>query len=133
MIPVLESALGNLVNGIITRFFPNKSEDEKNRLAAELQILVAESELLKSQLEINKAEASSSDRFVSGWRPFIGWVCGIAFAWQYVAIPIITCLASLVGSPVNLPYFNMEALMPVLLGLLGLAGYRTYEKVKLGK
>lgn len=129
MIPLLETAIGSLVSGIINKFFPNKSEEEKQKIAAELQQMTLESDLAKMQLEINKTEAASDDRFVSGWRPFIGWVCGVAFAWQYIGIPIITCISTLAGVPINLPHFDMEGLMPVLIGLLGLAGYRTIEKV----
>lgn len=133
MLPLIETALGSLFSGIVNKFFPNKTEIEKQQIAAEMQQAVIESDLLKAQLEINKAEASNDNLFVAGWRPFIGWCCGAAFAWQYVVAPIINCLAALAGVPVNLPHFDMDGLMPVLVGMLGLAGYRTYEKVKLSK
>jgi hypothetical protein len=88
-------------------------------------------ELAKGQLEINKAEASHKSIFVAGWRPFIGWTCGIALAWHFVLQPLIMFLSVLFGFALpELPAFDMGSLMTVLMGMLGLGGLRTYEKQK---
>ena len=82
-----------------------------------------------AQTEINKVEAANSNVFVSGWRPFIGWTCGAAFAYHFVLQPILVFVLAAFGVAVTLPVFSMESLMTVLMGLLGLGGLRTYEKL----
>lgn len=84
----------------------------------------------QAQTEVNKVEAASSSLFVAGWRPFIGWTCGAAFAYHYVLQPFLLFVFALLGKAVVLPVFSMESLLTVLLGLLGLGGMRTYEKFK---
>ena len=83
-----------------------------------------------AQTEINKVEAANANLFVSGWRPFIGWTCGAAFAYHFVLQPLLVFVLAAFGVAVTLPVFSMESLMTVLMGLLGLGGLRTYEKFK---
>ena len=84
-----------------------------------------------AQIEVNKAEAASNSIFKGGWRPFIGWVCGIAFAYHFVLQPLLIFVMTYLGHPVpELPNFDMTSLMTVLGGLLGLGGLRTFEKYK---
>lgn len=131
MIPLVETALGSLLKGIVDRFFPNTSELKKQEIIAQMARELQDSELLKGQLTINVEEAKNPDRFVSGWRPFIGWVCGLAFAWQYFVCPILTFLIVAAGNPAPaIPDLGVETMMPVLMGMLGLAGYRSFEKYK---
>lgn len=85
---------------------------------------------LQGQLDANKAEASSANWFVAGWRPFIGWVCGSAFAWAFVLQPFCAFFLSSAGRHIVLPTLDLSTMMPVLLGMLGLGGLRTYEKVQ---
>ena len=73
----------------------------------------------------NEAEAMHRSVFVAGWRPFIGWVCGLAFAFHYIALPLI-----LTYSDVMPPEFDTNSLFTVLMGMLGLGGLRSYEKMK---
>jgi len=88
-------------------------------------------ELAKGQLEVNKAEASHRSAWVAGWRPFIGWVCGVALAWHFVLSPVIIFLAAWFNVTLPaLPTFDMGSLMTVLMGMLGLGGLRTFEKSK---
>jgi len=83
-----------------------------------------------AQIELNKVEAQSDSIFKSGWRPFIGWTCGSAFALHFLLFPIVDkILISQGGNAVSIP-FEMDALMTVLFGLLGLGGFRTFEKIK---
>lgn len=82
------------------------------------------------QVEINKEEARHSNIFVSGWRPFVGWVCGAAFAYHFILQPFLIFLFAISGAPIQTPVFDMEALFTVLFGLLGLGGLRTFEKTK---
>ena len=86
--------------------------------------------LIELQTKINLAEASHRTLFVAGWRPFIGWTCGLALAYHFILQPILSLILVISGITVDLPEFDMSSLMTVLMGMLGLGGLRTYEKVK---
>ena len=69
--------------------------------------------------------------FVAGWRPFVGWTCGVALAWHFVGQPLAVFVIAIAGVETPpLPVFEMESLLTVLLGMLGLGGLRTFEKTK---
>ena len=122
---------------LLDKLFPDPEQKAKAMLelermkqTGELAQLTAETELAKAQTQINQVEAASQDRFVSRWRPFIGWVCGVAFAYHFVAQPLLAFLLAAGGHKVELPVFDMDALSTVLLGMLGLGSMRTIEKIK---
>jgi hypothetical protein len=126
--------LGNLigpVTGLLDKFIEDK--DQKAQLAHDLSTMAERhaQELAVAQIEVNKAEAASGSLFKGGWRPFIGWVCGGAFAYHFVLQPVIVfgVLSAGVELP-PLPEFDMASLMTVMMGMLGLGGLRTYEKQK---
>ena len=98
------------------------------QIAAEIEAAkaAAEASLLQGQLEINKVEAASPNLFIAGWRPFIGWCCGGIFAYNY----IFRSVAQAIWPAAQLPTIDVATMMPVLLGLLGLAAARTVEKVQ---
>lgn len=96
----------------------------------ELAYLAADTDLAKLQMEINKVEAASSSLFVSGWRPFIGWVCGGAFAYHFVLQPFLLFMMSIFQVSITLPVFDMTQLVTVLFGMLGLGAVRTVEKIR---
>ena len=89
-----------------------------------------------AQIEVNKEEAKSLSLFVAGWRPFIGWTCGTAFAWQFVLLPFLGFFvftfgtADMVKGLARAPALDFQSMAPVLLGMLGLAGMRSWEKEK---
>ena len=86
---------------------------------------------LLAQLEINKAEAASGSLFKGGWRPFIGWTSGVAFAYHFVLQPILVFVLTASGVDLpELPEFDMSTLLTVLGGMLGIGGLRSYEKTK---
>ena len=126
------SLLGSLVGpvtGLLDKFIEDK--DQKNALAHEIATLAEKQahELAMGQMEINKEEAKSRNIFIAGWRPFVGWTCAVALAYHFVLNPIILFIASWTGTVIpELPAFDMDSLMTVLLGMLGLGGLRTYEK-----
>ena len=117
------------VTGILDKFIEDK--DQKAALAHEIATMSEKhaQELAKGQLEINKAEAASGSVFKGGWRPFIGWVCGAAFAYHFVLQPFIVFGVTAAGVDIpELPSFDMGSLMTVMMGMLGLGGLRSYEK-----
>lgn len=83
----------------------------------------------KLQTDTNLEEAKNQNIFVSGWRPFIGWVCGSAFAWHYIGAPFLVWGASLFHSTTTMPNIELGDLFTLMLGMLGLGGMRTYEKL----
>jgi len=126
MIKVKKMPKLNVITGIIDKVVDNVDrftldKEEKANLIAEIN---------KAQLEVNKVEAGSTNLFVSGWRPFVGWTCGIALCYHFVLQPFLVFLLYSFGYQIDLPVFNMETLTTILLGLLGLGGMRSLEKVK---
>jgi len=127
---MLQALIGP-VTGLLDKFIPDAAE--KARLAHEIATMAEKQahELALAQIEVNKAEAASSSVFKGGWRPFIGWVCGTAFAYHFVLQPLLVFIIAVYGLQVpDLPEFDMASLMTVLGGMLGLGGLRTFEKAK---
>lgn len=83
---------------------------------------------IAGQLEINKVEAANPNMFVSGWRPFVGWVCGIGLLYSFLGQPLLSWAASIYSLHVP-PALDMGTLITVLGGLLGLGSLRTIEKI----
>ena len=130
MIPLITQLLPSVMD-VAGRFLP---EDKQKRAEAEREIEAKLTESLANidlaNLKINEADAKSGNWFQSGWRPFIGWSCGFALAYTYVMQPILTFGLAQAGYLIDLPAVNLGEMMPVLMGLLGLGGLRTFEKVK---
>ncbi len=82
--------------------------------------------LIELQNEVNKIEAQHRSIFVAGWRPFIGWVCGLALLYNFVIRDLVAWLMPEIMPPA----LQMEHLITILMGMLGLGGLRTYEKLK---
>jgi len=129
-IAALIPSLLPIVGEVLDRFFPNK--EEKERAAREIEAKLTEhlAKIDLAQLEVNKEEAKSRNIFVAGWRPFVGWTCGMALAYTYVIQPILIFGLAHFGYWVDLPPLDMSTMMPVLLGMLGLGGLRSFEKYK---
>lgn len=121
--------VAGLATDIVNKIWPDKTQQEKDALAFQMQAAVIQSDLVKGQLSVNQAEAGNASVFVAGWRPFVGWVCGCAFAWAFVVGPLVSYLATLAGATVSLPALDLSQLSPVLMGMLGLGAMRTVEKV----
>ena len=116
-------SVADLATTVISKIWPDKTEAEKAQLVAAVQ-------LVQGQIDINKVEAASSSVWVAGWRPFIGWVCGAAFAYKFVLAPAIAFGLAAAGHVVDLPVLDFTEMSTVLLGMLGIGGLRTLEKIK---
>ena len=128
------SLLNNLI-GPATKLLDKviEDKDQKAKLAHELATMADKlaHEQNLAQMAINKEEASSGSIFKGGWRPFIGWVCGIAFFYHFICQPVIIFIVAIIGLQIpSLPEFEMGTLLTVLGGMLGIGGLRTYEKQK---
>jgi len=116
-------AVADLASTVISRLWPDKTEQARAQLAAALTIV-------QGQLDANRVEAASPSAFTSGWRPGVGWVCVAALAMQYVARPLVAWVGLVTGHPLpELPGID-GSLWELMLGMLGLGGLRSFEKVK---
>lgn len=142
MNPIVTPILG-IIGKVFEHIWPDPAQQAEAQLklaelqqSGELAELNADLQLALAQIQTNQIEAQSDNIFKSGWRPFIGWVCGGAFAWNFAAAPALTWLINLAYGagylvrPITFAAADMSQMMPVLLGLLGLGGLRTMEKIK---
>jgi len=128
MWPALIPVLGS----VLDKIFPDKQAADAAKFklfelaqAGELKALDADLEAMRSQTDINKIEAAHDNVFVSGWRPAVGWICALALAYQYIGRPLLIGLAGYTDMP------GLDGtLWELLAGLLGIAGFRTFEKVR---
>ncbi len=132
----LGSILGNLGN--IGKLFKDiraaitgKEIADPTKLAEiEAKLTEIEAQLTQGQLLINQIEAQHASVFVAGWRPACGWCCAFALAYHYIINPLMTWVSAVVGHPIVLPMLDVSDLMVLLLGMLGIGGMRSYEKIK---
>lgn len=124
------SAALELGTSVINKIWPDpvKQAEEQRKLQelaqkGNLEELNAEVKLLVSQVDLNKVEAAHKSIFVAGWRPFVGWVCGIGLLYNVILAPFLDIW-------LTVPEVKTDLLYPVLLGMLGLGGMRSFEKVK---
>ena len=122
MTPLVTALIGPISN-LISEFITDK--DKQNELAHKIATLAEKQahEVQLAQIDVNKQEAQHASVFVAGWRPFIGWVCGVAMGFNYLAVPLI-------GIWHDIAALDIATMFPVLMGLLGLGGLRTVEKSK---
>lgn len=122
MLPAIPLVVAS-VSRLLDKLIPDpsariKAKEELSRLAAEGQM-----DLLRGQLAINKEEAAHKSLFVAGWRPAIGWVCGLGLTYNIVISPFLDIWF-------EMPKVDAALLYPVLMGMLGLGGMRSFEKLK---
>ena len=111
------------VTSLLDKFIEDK--DQASALAHEISTLASKQaqELAKGQLIVNQVEAAHKSLFVAGWRPAIGWICGLALLYSTLLAPILSIW-------LTVPPVDSSLLTTVLLGMLGLGGLRTIEKTQ---
>lgn len=120
-----------IIGTLLDKIFPDKTKaDEAKAKLLELQ-MTGELQQILGQLEINKAEASSGSAYAASWRPSIGYICAIGLFYNFIIYPMLTWYASMYHPGFTPPPLLSENLMELVIGMLGLAGLRTVEKVKL--
>lgn len=115
-----------IISTIIDKMFPDA--DTSNKIKSELITQIMTSE--QQQIEVNKIEAGHQSIFVSGWRPALGWICVFAFAYTYIIQPMVNIYLVRHGQQ-PLPAFESDELYTILMGMLGLGGLRSIEKIKI--
>lgn len=134
MPPFLIPLLSPLLDKVLS-YIPDPQAKAKAALEAQQAMQEAEQKAMaliaeqnSKQADINLEEAKSPSLFIAGWRPALGWTCAAAFAWVYVLQPIVSFIFAAAKHPVALPTLDFSTMSTVLMGMLGLAGLRTYEK-----
>lgn len=123
------SAVLDIGSKLIDRLWPDPVQAANAKL--ELAKLAQKGDLdeIAGQLKVNEVEAANPSIFVSGWRPFIGWVCGIGLTMQFLVSPLITWGGAIFHYVIVLPAIDSNVLLTMLGGMLGLGGFRTLEKI----
>jgi hypothetical protein len=126
MISLLVSAIAPLLDKVIP------DADERNKLAHEIATLTERqaNEIAKAQIEVNRTEAAHKSLFVAGWRPATGWICASGLGFNYIAVPLGNFTLALIGNGTVIPSLDLSQMLPVLMGMLGLGAFRTFEKTK---
>jgi len=122
----IAETLTGVAGKVLDKFVQDK--DLKAKLDHELNMAFHEANL--AQTEINKVEAASQSMFVAGWRPFVGWTCGVALMYHFLLLPLLHFILKATGNEVELPEFDFSHLSTILMGMLGLGSLRTYEKLR---
>ena len=130
MLAALIPSLIPLVGDVLDRFFPDKEKAEQAKREIEAQLTEHLSKIDLAQISVNRAEARHRSIFIAGWRPFVGWSCGLSLCYVYLIQPILIFIMGQTGYLVHLPEVDFSTMMPVLLGMLGLGGLRSWEKWK---
>lgn len=124
---VASSVLGPVISKLID-LIPDPTEKAKQAAIAQQALITLDQQIAQQQSSINQAEAASSHLFVAGWRPFIGWACGFAFAWQTIVAPLFDWLLLLLN--VHAPVMTLDSswITLLLIPMLGLGAAHTYER-----
>ena len=121
--------VADLANGIINKIWPDKTQAEKDAAAYQMQQVIIESDLVKGQLAIDQAEATSSDP-LQHWRGGLGWVCTLGYAWNFVLLPLVSSACIIFWHPLTLPTLDLGQLSTLTAGMLGLGTLHVAERIK---
>jgi hypothetical protein len=119
-----------LIGPVLDRIIPDKAGAEKAKQEIEKALIDNASKLNLAQAEINKVEAQHRSVFVAGWRPMIGWSCAIGIFWLFVGHPLVVYVDGLDGVTSPIPTIDHDILLELTFAMLGMAGLRTFEKMK---
>jgi len=130
------AALIPVVGNLLDKLIPDKDAAEKAKNELSTLLTTQEFQIQLAQIQVNMEEAKSTNWFVAGWRPYIGWACGLAFTYTYILLPFLLFFvytfgtATMVSQVSKLPALDLAMMLPVLFGMLGLGKFRTDEKIK---
>jgi hypothetical protein len=119
-----------LIGTVLDRVIPDKNGAEKAKQEIEKTLVENANQLNLAQAEINKTEAAHRSVFVAGWRPMIGWSCAIGIFWLFVGHPLFVYFDALDGVVSPVPTIDHDILLELTFAMLGMAGLRSWEKLK---
>jgi hypothetical protein len=118
------------ISSVLDKVIPDANAREKAKEELQRSLNDQDFQIALEQIKINLVEAQSESFFKSGWRPSVGWICSVAFGLHFVILPLFNYFIMLCGGQPILVPFQMDTLLTVLLGLLGMGTLRTVEKMK---
>jgi len=131
------SILLGIGSKVIDKIWPDPAQRDAAKLellkmqqSGDLAQLTADTSLMIEQIKVNQAEATNPSLFVSGWRPGVGWVCVAACGWNWIGLPVAKVIAVILGHSIDLAPADLTEMLPILMGMLGLGGLRTIEKLQ---
>lgn len=130
MNPLLLTAIGELAGRVFDRILPDKEKAQQAKLELLREAQSQEFQLTLEQIKINQEEAKHPSIFVAGWRPFIGWTCGLGLGWHFLGLPLANWAATLFRPGFQPPVIATDDLLELTLAMLGMAGLRAWEKYK---
>jgi len=123
------SSVAQLADTVINRIWPDKTEENLAKISLARDQIMNAFSLVHAQAQANVESAKNASVFVAGARPFLLWVCGVAFAYQYVVRPLVPWLLIVSGMAVVPPMPSLDdGLMELTMAMLGLAGWRSWDK-----
>lgn len=125
LLPLLEPLIGRIIDLI-----PDPAAREKAKAEAMAALMTQLLQADATQAATNTEEAKNQSVFVAGWRPFIGWVCGVALAYQFVLLPLGMFVSFAVGHPIPKPPALDDTLWQLMFGMLGMGALRSFDKAK---
>jgi len=127
---ILAPIMSPIINKALS-LIPDKNARAQAEEELKQSLVDAVNTINLAQIEINKIEAGHKSIFIAGWRPFIGWVCGMGIAWAFLVQPLVVWGFAICGkTSVELPMINVNGLYQLVLAMLGMGGLRTFEKIK---
>lgn len=123
-------AIIDVVGKVLDKVIPDKAAAEKAKVDLLIAAQTQEFQLALGQIETNKEEAKHESIFVAGWRPFIGWTCGFGLFWNFLGYPLANWVAEYWHPEFTPPALLSDNLLELTLGMLGMAGLRSWEKIK---
>ena len=127
---IISSVLGGGIGKAIGTVAKTIGAWQDKKISAQVAMAEIAIRVPTMQMEINKIEANHPSIFVSGWRPFIGWICGAGFGYAFLIQPLVNGFIGMMGYEQTFPSLDTGVLVSIVVPMLGLAGYRSYEKVK---
>jgi len=129
MLPLLSALLPKAMD-IVDKFIPDKDAAAKAKAEMEMKLVEAANAANMAQIQTNQTEAQHRSVFVAGWRPAIGWLCAIGLGWQFIGCEMVKWFIAANHLDVIPPQINTEGLLELTFAMLGMAGLRTFEKMK---
>jgi hypothetical protein len=129
MAGIIEQITNGTIGKIIDAIDKHLPLSPEKKIEIEMELAKMDFEQMQGQIEINKVEAANPKTFVAGWRPFIGWICGTAFALHFILFPLADLGCKIAHYPFEKPALDVQSLMTLALALLGLGTMRTFEKI----
>lgn len=118
---------------IIDRVLPDKAANDAAKAELLKMQLAGELDQISQQIKTNQVEAANASVFVAGWRPFIGWICGLAIAVDYILRPLFIWFGNETHHAADFPNLDLSELMPLIVGMLGFTVAHTWQETQKGK